>query len=274
MATVRASMHPREETAPPGQASTLHYHEEIELLCVLEGEFSYVVHEKEYVARAGDVVFVNSGVLHSCYRKTNCRTGVVQFCEAEFVNPEIMEPLKYTLKFQSRIDFPIVIIKNNAEFFSCVEKIIKEATERTTSYEIFIKAHIYQILANLYRSKIMTDPQSLYLQKETQRLIPVLSYINENCCENLTLDEISRKMDFDRSYFCRVFKIATGATFTEYLNFVRICKAERMLVKTHESISQISASLGFSEVTYFDRIFKRYIKYPPRIYRTVVCCSV
>ena len=74
-------------------------------------------------------------------------------------------------------------------------------------------------------------------------------------------------LNFDPSYFCRIFKQATGATFTEYINFVRVCKAERMLARSDVSILDISEAVGFSSVSYFNRIFKKYKSCSPRFYR-------
>ena len=80
-------------------------------------------------------------------------------------------------------------------------------------------------------------------------------------------------MGFDRSYFCRIFKSAIGATFTEYLNFVRICKAEKKLATTSESILEISAEVGFSSVSYFNKIFKKYKNCSPSAYRSTAYCN-
>ena len=104
--------------------------------------------------------------------------------------------------------------------------------------------------------------------REVQKILPILSYINQSYAENITLEDASERLNFDPSYFCRIFKTATGATFTEYLNFVRISKAEKMLSKTRQSILEISEAVGFSSVSYFTRMFKKYRSCSPRVYHT------
>ena len=104
-------------------------------------------------------------------------------------------------------------------------------------------------------------------ERDVQKILPVLSYVNTNYAEALKLSEVAAMLSFDESYFCRIFKNATGATFTEYLNFVRISKAEKLLKKTHQSILEISEAVGFSSVSYFNRIFKKYHLASPRAYR-------
>ena len=261
------------QLSPPGQASAIHYHDELEFLLVYEGRFICTVYDKEYIAEAGDVIFINSRVPHSTYRVTSCRTALLQFRESEFSDTEVTKIVKYSMRFQSQVYYPIMVFTDSS-LFATIDEIHRENSAKDKSYEIFVRAAILRILGTLYRRGILSDGEQLYRTREVQKVLPILSYINTNYSENITLEQASERLGFDQSYFCRIFKIATGATFTEYLNFVRICKAENMLLKTHDSILDISERVGFSSVSYFNRIFKRYRNCSPRFYRTVVCCSI
>lgn len=270
--TVRASRD-KEVLSSLGLVSGIHYHDELEFLPIYEGKFHITVYDKEYVAKAGDVVFINFRVPHSTSRKEASRTGLLQFKENDFNDNELTKLIKYSMRYQSQVYYPIKIF-SSPELFSVVDDILRESEERKKSYEIFVKSGIYRILGILYREGILSDADKIYNTGEVKKILPILSYINSNFSENITLEYASRQLGFDQSYFCRIFKTATGATFTEYLNFVRICKAENMLVKSHESILNISEAVGFSSVSYFNRIFKRYRNCSPRVYRTLVCANI
>ena len=270
--TVRAHIE-TEKKSNIGIVSAMHYHEELELLPVYEGSLRCTVYDKEYIAKAGDVVFINSRVPHSTSRDEPSRTGLLQFKESDFNDNEFARLVKYSMRYQSQVYYPIKIFSMK-ELFGVVDDILTETLEKKKSYEIFVKSGIYRILGILYREGILSDADKMYNTGEIKKILPILSYINNNFSENITLEFASRQLGFDQSYFCRIFKIATGATFTEYLNFVRICKAEKMLVKSHESILNISEAVGFSSVSYFNRIFKRYRNCSPRAYRTVVCANI
>ena len=82
--------------------------------------------------------------------------------------------------------------------------------------------------------------------------------------EQMTLGEIGELLNLNESYFCRLFKKATGSTFTEYLNFVRICKAEHM-IKNGASISESAYGVGFSSLSYFNRVFVRFFGENPSV---------
>lgn len=256
-----------------GDISNVHYHDELELLLVLEGEMICTSCDKEYVAKEGEVIFINSRVPHSTSAKIPTRYGLLQFREGDFCDNEITKVIKYSLRFQSQTSYPVKIF-SNSDLADAIENILAEAENRQKSYEIFIKSGIYRILGILYRENVLSDAERVYNTRAVQTVIPVLIHINNNYAENLTLESVSAEIGFDHSYFCRIFKKATGATFTEYLNFVRICKAEKLLLKTQDSVLSISEAVGFSSLSYFNRTFKKYRNCSPRVYRTVVCDNV
>lgn len=244
----------------------LHYHDELEFIVVNSGMITTTVDEIDYVAHPGEIVFINSGVPHSTTSQEGCTTGLIQFRENDFFNTDITKIIKYSVKFNNLSDSKIRIIKNE-ELFSALNRILDEYEQKAPAYEIFIRSEIYKILACLYRMKILVDTEKFFETKEIQKILPALEYVNRNYSEEISLEAVSAMLGFDPSYFCRIFKIATGATFTEYLNFVRICKAEKMLSRTGSSILEISETVGFSSVSYFNRVFKKYRSCSPRHYR-------
>ena len=148
-----------------------------------------------------------------------------------------------------------------------IKEIFDESDAKRTAYDFYIKSGIYKIMGYLYREGILSDAEKLYNAKDMQKILPALAYINSNYAEDVTLEEVSARLSFDPSYFCRLFKSAVGSTFTEYLNFVRVCKAEKLLSETNDSIISISEAVGFSSASYFNRIFKRFRNCTPRYYR-------
>jgi AraC-like DNA-binding protein/mannose-6-phosphate isomerase-like protein (cupin superfamily) len=270
---LKASLPPEGQKGRVGDVCRIHYHDELEFLAVYDGVFGCTVYDKEYIAKAGDVIFINSRVPHSTRNVEPARVGLVQFKESDFVDTEITKIIKYSMRFQSQVSSPIRIF-HSEELFDALDLILKEVDEKKNSYEIFVRSGAYRVLGFLYREGVLSDSERIYNTREVQKVLPILSYINNFYQENLTLESVSSKLGFDQSYFCRIFKTATGATFTEYLNFVRICKAEKLLLKSRESILEISETVGFSSVSYFNRIFKKYRNCSPRTYRSVICCRM
>ena len=68
-------------------------------------------------------------------------------------------------------------------------------------------------------------------------------------------------------HFCRIFKKVTGKTFIQYLNFVRLREAEKLLIMSDKSVSEIAVSVGFQNTSYFSHIFKKEKSVCPMTYR-------
>ena len=258
---------PSSERRESGFVASPHRHDELELLLVYDGVFCFTVYGKEYIGRSGDIIFVNSGVPHSTHAIEPSVTGLLQFKQTNFLDADVARIIKYSVKLSNLSDEPVKIL-HSPELFATIKEIFDESEAKRTAYDFYIKAGIYKIMGYLYREEIISDAEKLYNTKEMQKILPALVYINSNYSEDVTLEDASAKLNFDPSYFCRLFKSAIGATFTEYLNFVRICKAEKMLSETNDSIIAISEAVGFSSVSYFNRIFKKFRSCTPRYYRS------
>lgn len=247
--------------------SRQHYHDEIELLPIRSGSLHCVAEGVEYVGKVGDIIFVNSRVPHSTYATEPTIYGLLQFRETDFIDTEILKVLKYSARL-STLDSASVRILRIEDLFDSICSLIDEVERAESGYDFFVRGYIFHTLGILYRNGIISNPEQLWASKDIQRVVSALSYINEYYSDVITLDQMSEMLGFDPSYFCRVFKSAIGATFTEYLNFVRVCKAETLLAKTNDSILDISERVGFSSPSYFNRVFKRYLNISPKHYRT------
>jgi len=92
--------------------------------------------------------------------------------------------------------------------------------------------------------------------------------IEERHGENLSLNEVAHAVNTSTFHFCKMFKRATGMTFTEYLSFVRVAKSKQLLANPQKRISEVAYEAGFSSLTHFNRMFRRITGQSPTAYRT------
>lgn len=92
-------------------------------------------------------------------------------------------------------------------------------------------------------------------------------FIAHNQAENLTLDKVAKVVNTSTFYFCKMFKKATGLTFTEYLTRIRIEKAKNLLLNPHLRISEIAFEVGFQSLSQFNRAFRKVSGETPTKYR-------
>jgi AraC-like DNA-binding protein len=91
--------------------------------------------------------------------------------------------------------------------------------------------------------------------------------IEERSSEDLTLEEIARTVHTSTFHFCKIFKRATGLTFTQYLSMVRVAKAKKLLANPQARISEVAYEAGFASLTHFNRLFRRIAGQSPTEFR-------
>lgn len=92
-------------------------------------------------------------------------------------------------------------------------------------------------------------------------------YIKENYQTQLTLEKVAGRMMLNPTYFSTLFKQATGSSFKDYLNYVRIEESKKLLTNTGDSILDIALAVGFENQSYFTKVFKKYTGMTPKQYR-------
>lgn len=107
--------------------------------------------------------------------------------------------------------------------------------------------------------------------KEASAESPVMArarhYITEHRSEDLSLAQVARAVNMSAFYFCKVFKKATGLTFTDYLARVRVEAVKQLLLNPHTRVSEAAFEAGFQSLSQFNRVFHRIEGESPSVYR-------
>ena len=84
-------------------------------------------------------------------------------------------------------------------------------------------------------------------------------FIEQNQSGAICLATVAKSVNTSTFYFCKLFKRATGLTFTEYLARVRIEKAKTLLLDSNRRVSEVAYEVGFESLTHFNRVFRRIV---------------
>lgn len=244
-----------------------HVHDEYEIYMCIEGYEKFFLNNKECVFTNGDMIFVNERIPHKHVSKKGNKGFLMQFKSDDFLNAAD----RHLYRFINSSGDDAIVFKAgtdiNKEIRNCLEIIMKENKEKRKSFENFIKAEVYKIFAIFDRYDIIKDPARSFSATSAKRILPALEYIDKHFAEHISLDDVSKVANVDKSHFCRIFKKAVNTSFVEYTNFVRVCKAEKLLLSTEKNISEIADMTGFSSVSYFTRLFKYYKNCTPSQYK-------
>ena len=119
----------------------------------------------------------------------------------------------------------------------------------------------------------MSGPSSLSAdlplstQPKHRKVDEVASYIIDHYDKALSLEIIAAHFYVNKCYLSRIFKEASGFTVNEYINMIRIRRARELLSNTSMSITEVSESVGYETITYFERVFHQYTQTSPSRYR-------
>ena len=93
------------------------------------------------------------------------------------------------------------------------------------------------------------------------------AYVASHQADPIDLKEVSQALHVSTFYFCKMFKKATGVTFTDYLSRVRIERAKTLLLNRNARVSEVAYAVGFGSLTHFNRMFHRLVGVSPSEYR-------
>lgn len=120
----------------------------------------------------------------------------------------------------------------------------------------------------LQRKSISTKPS--YRSTNHWLIENIQNYILAYYNKDLQLSQLAKLYFVNPQYLCRLFKKETGLNFSDYVNSIRINESKHLLTATKYNIVDISIQVGYSNVTYFNRLFKRYTGYTPNEYRSKI----
>lgn len=245
----------------PGLLYMPHWHEQVELVYVLEGGILADVNANRIHVRAGDILLCNSGELHGC---SEIEPPLRLYCIIVDLNILGGRGLD---KAEIQYIRPILdggILFNNLfrddAVAACIHAICDEMENRALGYELACKARIYELFTLLLRSQVAraaTQGEQLARVRNNSRISGALALIDERYNEDLTIDDLAAHTFVSKYYLCRLFKRYLGQTFTEYLHAVRVGRAMVLLMESDEPIAGIALRVGYADANYFSRIFKK-----------------
>ncbi len=142
----------------------------------------------------------------------------------------------------------------NSAFTIGFEQLKKLTTDISPSVETLISLEIHKIIADMVARRASEINISLECHRDT--LNKVISYINENYQNNISIDELSSIANISKFYLIRIFKEMTGITPYRYIVLTRIDKSKNLLRSTNLTISEIAEKCGFSDCNSFINHFK------------------
>ena len=250
-----------------------HCHPEIEITYVKEGSMHYRINNRSFHLKEGDIIFCNSNALHS---------GEMENQEDCAYIPVTFDPRLIYGFFQSTINSKYVdpVIQDSMLPAICIDqseswhkpfreyllRIIDLDEKKPDFYELDITICL-QSMWRLLLEHITYEPQaSRENSLEYDRIKKILSYIEENYQNKITLNDIAGHIHLCESECTRLFKRHMNTTLFAFLQEYRIERSLEFL-QDDQPVSAVADKAGFSDPNYYSKVFAKIKGCSPREYR-------
>ncbi len=258
------SQHPRYQMP-------FHWHNEWELIRVLDGSLRIHVDDEQYNARKGDILLLRGGVLHG---------GMPTECVYECLTFDLyglfrtLDMVKKSLRPFYRQQmickcwFPAGACRAVSQTVDALMSAFRNP-HPADCRELITIGSVSALFAYILQNGL-SEPAAEKSNGSNHRIgqiKSVLEYIEQNYGSALTLDSLAAVAGMNPKYFCRVFHSLTHQSPMEYVNYYRIEQAAWQLDNPRNTITAVGLECGFAESSYFTKVFKKFKGVTPKEYR-------
>ena len=252
-----------------------HSHPELELVFIIEGHGKKIIGNKVTHYKTGDMVFIGSNVPHLWlsdpvfYKKDSTLHAKLVIM---YINPKIFESM---LSFVNEFDGVREILEQASKGINIfgktrtvISKILIELASKTGFEKSIGLLHIMNlIIKSKERSFIDIKDLANPIGLNSDRLIEVYKFINENIHKSISLKEVAEVACMAIPSFCRFFKKRTKMTLSQHLVDARMMHACKLLMGIDKPISEIAYLCGYNSNSHFCKVFKSHTNQSPFQYK-------
>jgi len=253
-----------------GTNQSLNWHNDIELIMVLEGTLDIEVRGEKYNLRKEDVFLINTNQMHRLSSTTaeNDNNSVILIFQFD---PDYYQA--YYPKFTDIVfHCNTAIIQRTPKTYDLLRRLLVKLmwlslnmTETFQLEGLQISLELIELLISKFAKSISAQNSSQ--DQMQQRLIRIIEYINKNYNKKITLPQVATNEFMSPHYLSRFFKNHTGIGFNKYLNQFRINKSLNELLHTNKTILEIALDHGFSNSKSYTKHFKEHYGISPSEFR-------
>lgn len=242
-----------------------HWHDEIEIIYILEEYVDVGVYGNLYNLKAGDIIFIPSGVRHCFFSAPpEARRLAIKF------SPSLLEATCGSeLEVLKRI-FPYSqgwSTESSSAVRDMLIALQEEYQERRLGYRCAISAILHRIILTFMRELPHDMVSQSNRRQKTDVIKKVLAYVSAHYMKKIDLQSCAEAIGFNPNYLSRTFYQQTGIHFHAYLQILRLRKVEWLLLNTQDTILSIAEQSGYPNVKTLNRVFRDKWGCTPSAYR-------
>lgn len=246
-----------------------HYEHCYQVVFVLQGKVRYTVGEKAYNVDKGSMIILSTLEDHSLEVLEYPYERYIFQINPNYFQREIKSPEIISIFIKRPVDFSHQIFLPSGLWdflYQVLLEIEEEYQNKRAYWEKFIASDLYRMFIRILREcgeSFAADPSD----SNVIIAYKAMNYLERHYTENITVDEIAKELFLNKHYVSHVFKKITGFTLIEYVTALRINHAKVLLSETDQGVSDIAVECGYSDFSYFSKLFKKKVGESPVAFR-------
>lgn len=247
-----------------------HFHPEYELTYIVKGNGYRLIGNSHHEFSDDDFVLIGPNLPHTWFGKAT---------ENESFEAIVIQlPMDFVQKiiaFKETTHLKSLFEKSNCGLFfkeypADIKKTLFILINTTGIEKMFVLLRLLSELSAYSATPISSSIYKYQINEEMEKKInKVCVFLENNFTNHISLKEVAGLIYMTESNFCKFFKKATGTTFSNYLNEIRINAVSKLLLYSDDNIKNIAYSCGFDSLSYFNRVFHKKKHMSPKEFRNV-----
>ncbi|KXT74693.1 Transcriptional regulator, AraC family [Streptococcus sp. DD10] len=252
-----------------------HWHQDMEIIYVHEGQAQFHIDYDYFNSEKGDIILIRPNALHSIHPigdnyhfmdAINFHLDLLGYSTRDHASIEYLQPL-----YNGQLDF-VRVIKPHQEAYAAIRALVIEAMEigfhQETFFELRLKSKLLELLHLLFKhGYVTTKTQSSDGYRKEEKIRTIIDYINAHYQDELTIELLASICGYSPTHFMNFFKKHLGVSCMDYLIHYRLKQAAELLQHSTLSVLEIAAESGFTNLSNFNRQFKKVYQMTPSQYR-------
>ncbi len=257
------------------EETDFHKHDFLEMVYVISGSAIHTLNNEKTLVKQGDYFIIDYGAYHKYNALDNGEFIIINtlfkpdFIDKTLYNCRSFQDvihnylIRFSYKSLEKSPTNIIYSDKDKSIYSLIEKLQTENSKKNPGYLELMRCYLIEIIIKTMRRINKENANIIYHDYSKY----IIDYIEENYMKQITLKEISLKLKFSLPYICKRFKKDVGITFSQYLQKKRIEQSCRLIANTNKKFSEISELVGYSNIKFFNQIFKKHISMTPREFK-------
>jgi len=231
--------------------------------------FSKDVHELTKLSYEADIAFLTQELYktHSMVKYVDNTELVIN----HLFNFSSVDKRQWIERLENLLTYHKLSVYDLCHIYNMVQQhlsylYINNVHEQLSYYQFFDLFETFEDFVSMLKDLLLSsnNPSDYDIESNIGK---IMYYIDMNFATDINLQILSKIFNYAPSYISQLFKRHNSLTFIEYLTMVRIENSKSLLLTTDMRIMEISGHVGFSDYSYYSKIFKKHLGLTPREYR-------